>query len=215
MLQVIGEIRPYLEAIYFFSGLLVAGGLVFSLKQLSLIKSDIIIRNERLSKEKAVEACIRYFERYVPLDKKRYQIRRQQKMIGGYKGPIGDFTKASIPSEHLILSINRAEPDAWLDAQNELEAISAFFSTGVADERTGFNVIGRTFCKTVEHNYDLIALCRDDHAMSYWQNTVNLYSIWRPRLSKAEMMSLTDNLQSKIALLGPDVGIPPIGRGRV
>jgi hypothetical protein len=47
MLQVIGDIRPYLEAAYFFSGVLVAAGLAVTLKQINLIKSDIIIKNER------------------------------------------------------------------------------------------------------------------------------------------------------------------------
>jgi hypothetical protein len=107
--------------------------------------------------------------------------------------------------------LRRVDHENWLPAQNEIEAIAAFFTTGVADEKLGFGVIGRTYCRTVELNYDLISLFRDEKPVSYWKNTVELYLIWRPRLSKAEMSSLKDSLQSKIAALGPDNAISPIG----
>jgi hypothetical protein len=88
--------------------------------------------------------------------------------------------------------------DNTLPALNELEAIPASFRTGVADEKTGFQIIGRSFCSTVETEYDLIACCRDEHVHNYWSGIVEIYSIWRPRLTKAEMEFAKSQLQQKI-----------------
>jgi hypothetical protein len=61
----LAAIRPYLEAGYFIAGILVLLGLLLASRQLSLLRLDINLRNERAAKEKAIVACERYLDSYV------------------------------------------------------------------------------------------------------------------------------------------------------
>jgi hypothetical protein len=205
------SIRPYLESAYFIAGMLLVFGVIIAFRQIALIKRDIRIRNERAAKEHAIHACSRYLSELVAktsiadrdLDKAK---------VGHYDGTIGDFSIHSISKENLLASRKRMVTLSILHVLNELEAISAYFTTGVADERTGFQIIGRSYCRTVEAYYDVISLCRSELAHPYWHNIVQLYSTWRPRLSKAELEHVMHNIEDTILSLGSDPGINPIGQ---
>ena len=93
---------------------------------------------------------------------------------------------------------------------NQLESISAFFMSGIADECTGFRVIGRTFCGSVESSYDLISISRQEKACPYWANTVDLYQLWRPRLTKAEMEIAKEDIEYELSSITTRT-ISPIG----
>ena len=47
--------------------------------------------------------------------------------------------------------------------------------------------IGRTFCRAVESDYDIIAFARLEPVHGYYESIVRLYKIWRPRLNSAEL----------------------------
>ena len=195
--------RQYLEVAYYAAGVLLLFGLVIALFQLLLIKNDIRLRNERAAKERAIEAASRYLKDFISAFNSYYQYKRQ-KELDPYSGPIGDFTFSSIPPQMLRGTVDRLSSDTVLPVLNELETIAAYFTTGVAHEQTGFQIIGRTFCDTVESLYDVIAGCRTEKAQAYWYNIVRLYRIWRPRLTKAEARSTIEELESKIRSMGLD-----------
>lgn len=209
MLEIVNLVRPYLESLYFLAGVLLLGGLSLTYRQVVLIKKDIQIRNERAAAEKAIEACDRYFCKYVPLNSAYYHDCKKAK-LETYDGPIGDFFVSSIPEVILKDCAPRYAQISWLPALNQLESISACFISGVADECTGFKVIGRTFCGTVESNYDLFAISRREKAHPYWANTVALYQLWRPRLTKAEMDISKQEIERQMSSI-IDKTISPIG----
>jgi hypothetical protein len=206
----IAAARPYLEALYFLAGiflLLVAG---YGLKQVRLLKLDIRLRNERAAKEKAIEAAQAYLSQYVPLSNAWSRDQDAQK-LPDFRGPIGDFTRESLVSAPAIRDYAaRFERATWLPAINALDGIAAAFVTGVADEVVGFEIIGRTFCATVEQNYDVISLGRAHGAHNYFESTVKLYRVWSSRLSRAEIEETKRQLDAKAHAL-PDVRIPAIG----
>ncbi|WP_369719564.1 hypothetical protein AB8Z38_19930 [Bradyrhizobium sp. LLZ17] len=206
-------VRAYLEAGYFLAGILVTFGLFLAYRQLSLLRLDINLRNERAAKEKAITACERYLKSYVRKAGALYDARKNSN-LPEYDGLIGNFTRASIPTIFLASATQKLLLETALPALNELESIAASFRTGVADEWTGFEIIGRTFCSTVEHHYDLIACCREKQPHSYWSGIVGLYGIWSPRLTKAEMKFERDHLDQRISSL-KDSGITPVGVNRV
>jgi hypothetical protein len=197
LLDLILSARPYLEIAYFAAGVLLLFGLVITLFQVLLIKNDIRLRNERASKERAIEAASRYLKDYVSALSLHHQSANTMD-LDSYSGPIGDFTFESIPKPMLSGALGRFKCDTLLPALNELESIAAYFTTGVAHEQTGFLIIGRTFCHTVENLYDIIACCRLEKAQPYWYNIVCLYRIWRPRLTKTEMRTAIQELETKI-----------------
>ena len=209
MLEIINVVKPYLESLYFLAGVLLLGGLLLTYRQVVLIKKDIQIRNERAAAEKAIEACNHYFCKYVPLDSAYYDDRKKEN-LDKYNGPIGDFSMPSIPKNLLKECASRYAKNSWIPALNQLESISAYFISGVADECTGFKVIGRTFCGSVESNYDLFAISRQQKAHPYWANTVALYHLWRPRLTKAEMDISKQEIERQMSSI-TDKTISPIG----
>ena len=204
-----------MELCYFISGIVVAIAVVYGLKQIALLKKDIHLRNDRAAKEKAIEYGRRYLRDYVDLSRP-FEQEFQGASLGPYFGPIGDFTSESIhqhPDASAMARKRYALP-SWLPAMNELEAISASFTTGVADEATGFKIFGRSFCKSVELNYDLISLSRDrgQSAQGYWANIVKLYKMWAPRLEEVELRQAKEHLDSRIATVSAQSApLPPIG----
>jgi hypothetical protein len=206
----LADIRPYLEALYFLGTLVVAVVAIYGIKQIRLMQTDMKVRADRAAKEKAISLCADYLMEYVKLSNECFR-QFQEKKLASYTGPIGDFSPKSIPvpwlKEHLL---KRYEMRCWTPAMNRLESIAAGFTTGVADEETGFAIIGRTFCHTVAEQYDLIAGSRSDQSCQYWSNIVEIYRTWSPRLTKAELESFRDKLDSAISGI-PDKRIPPIG----
>jgi hypothetical protein len=201
-------LRPYLEAAYFVAGVILAAGLIAAFVQIVLLKRDIRTRNERAAKEKAIEAASRYLVDYVRLETVRFSKQLDQK-LQSYTGPIGDFSRSSV--QYSEKTAQRALLPNGLETLNELEAISAYFTSGVADEAMGFTIIGRTFCSTIEHNYDIISTLRGDEGPFYYENIVLLYRLWRPRLTRSELLSAKDLLEQKIGAIKDADPIRPIG----
>jgi hypothetical protein len=209
------QIRSWLELFFFASNIVIAVSVVYGLKQIKLLKKDIRLRNERAAKEKSIEYGRRYLRDYVDLHAVFFSACKEAK-LGSYAGPIGDFTSESVLRDAKVaaMSTKRYLAQSWLPAINELEALSAAFTAGVADEETGFRIFGRSFCGTVEHNYDIIALSRstDKVAQGYWYNIVELYRLWSPRLQEAELRWARDSIESRIAAIASQgTRIPPIG----
>ncbi len=209
MNEMITSARPLAEFLYFITSILLLGGLGLAYRQLTLIKRDIQLRNHRAAAEKAIEACDRYLCEYILQSKPNYEERIESKLFW-YKGSIGDFSESSIPANLKDECAKRFKLKSWLPALNRLEAIAAYFTAGVADESVGFRVIGRTFCSAVESNYDIIAFSRSEKPNAYWENIVELYSLWRPRLTKAELELAKQDMDDKISCL-PQKAVVPIG----
>jgi hypothetical protein len=206
--QFITDIRPYLEVLYFLSGVALAIGLALTYKQLALLKADVLNRSQRAAAERAIEASDLYFGQYISLTKAYFDAKQQNK-IKSYKGPVGDFSYTSLPNELKAECIKRLSLREWLPALNRLESIAARFTSGVADESVGFKIFGRTFCATVEDQYDLIALSRREAPFGYWSNIVELYKTWSPRLTRAELAVARDALDAKLSSMQTH-SIPPI-----
>ena len=209
MLDAIAMARPYLEVAYFLASIFLLGGMFLTFLQVKLIKQDVRHRNERAAAEKAIDACDRYFCNFIPLSSLNFD-EISEKEFSPYDGPIGDFTHTSLPEKVRANCLKRFGLKSWLPAMNQLESISATFIAGVADECVGFQIIGRTFCSNIENNYDLISLSRREKAYPYWLNSVKLYQLWRPRLTKAEIDLAVQEMKEKSSVI-QDEKIMPIG----
>lgn len=202
MTDVIYSIRPYLEALYFLSGIVLAAGLFLTFRQLSISANDSDIRSKRAAEEKAIEACSRYSKDAVELDRKYSELLESAKIPTSYRGRIGDFSAQSLSrlKNNPRLDPSRTEIlKAVLVALNEYHMIAAYFVSGIACEKTGFNIIGRSFCRTVERNYDYISVARSDPAVQYWSHIVTLYKMWRPRITEAELTATADIIQQQLS----------------
>ncbi len=212
MLSLITTLRPYLEALSFTATIILVVGLIVARFQLTAFLDDARIRNERLSKEKAIEAATRYLSEYIKLSNIEY-FKSLELKLPGFDGKVGDFSAASLPN-----SLRRKMIEASaiiktdISALNELEIISSYFISRVADEKTGFRIIGRSYCATVRSNYHIISILRgDDTAQPYWYNIVALYQLWAPRLTREELESTANSLVRRLAELPTDRSVAPLG----
>jgi len=201
-------IRSVAELLYFLSGVALAAIAAYGIQQVKLLKKDIRIRNERASKEKALEFAEKY-ELFILLDE-RFHKACEDKNIPIYSGPIGDFSKDSVPEDLRKNARNRYDMP-WLESVNKLELIASAFVSGVADEQLGFEIIGWSFCATVANKYDILCICRGiAKTHPVYQTIVDLYQLWAPRLSRTELLEARREIEKRIAAT-VDRTIPPIG----
>jgi hypothetical protein len=206
------EIRPFIELLYLASGCAIA---VFSwraLKQVDLLKRDILLRSERAAKERAIEACQRYLQTYIPLADEDYRD-RNEKNIPVYDGPFDSFdfrTWPEIRSDAALKRFKRYEK--WLPAMNELESIAATFASGVGDEALGFEIIGVTFCGTVASHFDVLAVAHTspDGPGGHYNSIVKMYLCWSPRIEKKRLSAVRRSIDAKIGEIR-DNAIQPLG----
>jgi hypothetical protein len=204
------EAKDIVELTSYIATIVIAVAAVYALEQIRVMKLDMRIRNERAAKEKAIEYASRYLTRYIELYMPFFEQREKAK-LPSYEGEIGDFTLSSLDKSQLATALKRYKLESWLPSMNELQAIASAFMTGVADEGTGFDVIGRTFCSTVVSNYDIICICRQDTVEPHFQSIVALYQLWSQRLSKAELTAMRTRIEKRIGAI-PDLHIPHIGK---
>jgi hypothetical protein len=207
------DIKTVLELAYFVSGISLALTALYGIQQVRTVKKDLSMRVERAAKEKAIEYSGRYLTTFVPL-MDAYDRDCAESKIPRYRGPIGDFSPSSIPPEYeRHLKRLLLEPRSLLPAVNELNHIAAAFAYGVADDNTGFEIIGRTFCSVVASLYAVLASLRSAGSCAYWEPIVKLYRTWSARLSRTELESLRATLDKRLAGLG-DTRISAIGEDR-
>jgi len=210
LLQLIVDIRPYLETAYFVAGIALAVGLLFARAQLKAFQVDTRIRNERTAKEKAVEACRFYLVEHMMTEKLFYDAKRVKK-LHNYVGNTGNFTVSSLSDSQKAHGLALMGVEELRQTLNELEIICSLFVSGVADEKTGFQIIGRSLVNSIETNYDVITLFRDDNKFQpYWYNIVELYQVWKARFEREILKGSVDQIQEKLKNT-PDVKITPIG----
>jgi hypothetical protein len=223
MLAFVVAIRPYLEVLYFMSGVVVAIAACVALQQVRLLKMDMNVRNERASKEFALASMSRFSKECLTMQADFYVDCVVANVPFVYEGPIGSFQKDSISPEWVkICELRKKSGNTWLHMLNNCDDIAAAFVTGVADEVVGFNGMGKSFCSLVESTYDLVSIFGERDVHHSLPNIVKLYGIWSKRFSKMELEAgrvsahaqLTD-INSKLACV-PDERVPPIGvdRGR-
>jgi hypothetical protein len=209
--RIIVEARPFVEFLYFLVGIALAIGLYLTRSQLLEMRRDSRTRSQRSSKEKAIEASTRYLENYVRLTNEYYR-KSKEKGLKSYRGRVGDFTFESLSPESVSGASDKLEGGDVAAPLNELELIASVFVTGVADERTGFKIIGRSFVATVEAHYDVITILRvEESGQPYWYNIVELYNLWSNRLRRADLSSNLVKLQENLNALSKDEFIPPVG----
>jgi len=206
------QTRSILELCYFVSTIALTAIAGYGLKQISILKRDIHVRNERAAKEQAIAISARFIES-AELSK-QYHDALKAANLAPYRGPIGDFTVASLSLEAKKQAHLKAAPLAkyWMANLNQLEALAASFASGVADEKLGYKILGLGFCRSVEHKYDVMCLHRGSGKpeSNYWKNIIALYKIWADRLKTEGLKLRRDEIESQLND-SLDQDVPPIG----
>lgn len=211
MASLIENIRPYMEVLYFAAGITLAIGLLIARAQLKAFQIDLTIRMERAAKEKSIEACARYFQSFEPLIN-AFDIAAKPFNLPAVKVKFDSFSHTDLTKEFKDTEKLMTESGvSALDVLNELQLIAAYFSSGVADPRSGFDIIGLSFCYHVEHLYGHIVALRRGHDGDYYQPIVDLYRAWAVLLSRAQLEREREAAKRRLEALPPPQIIVPIG----
>jgi hypothetical protein len=207
--------RPIIELLYLLSGIVLVFVALYGTQQIKLLKADIQIRNERAAKEKALENANRFLEEYIPAFNKYYEALVAAK-LSIYNGPIQtfNFKEEFENGPALDKLIERMKIKEWVAALNQLEGIAASFVTGVADERTGFDIFGLAYVSSVSSCYDVICACQlskfSAGETTYYRNTIKLFHVWHSRLTAKQVEIAREKLTQQLFDIGKPY-IPIIG----
>lgn len=207
----LSEIRPYLELVYYASILTLAVVGLIGLRQILLVKYDIKTTNLRAANKEAVILIDRYLEKYVAINN---QHTRQMKKdnVPCFKGKLGDFS--SIQEAELQRAVERIKKGKyWIPMLNQLEIIAAGVNSGLANDKLSFFAFGKSFCNTVEENYDVICSLHSGGTVKYYSNIVDLYQRWHTRIKRAQLErrkaevdeQLRKTIDQKVQAIGTDL----------
>jgi len=173
-------LKYYAEFGYFIAGIVLAGAAIYGLQQIRISKSDIEERRKRATMEKAMEYSELFESKFMPLIK--IYIEECKKIgfdIRGEYEKLNDFNKSKIER---YKTLQKMELQSWLPALNTLESIAASFVLDIADEKTGFLMIGSPFCFAVFKVHDLIVEEREsEENVTFMDMTIKLYEKWALR----------------------------------
>jgi hypothetical protein len=204
------EIHYWVEVASWVATVCLAIFAALSLRQLSLLKMDMALRNERSAKEKAIEAV---HEWAIALDHVRTFIENCEKaeLPTAYEHERKpSFMHSSLPTEYVEIAIKKEATIGWAKPVNQFEAIAAMFMTGVADEGTGFKIIGRDYCDCIGALYDVIACTRKVDSNPLYSNIVALYNLWEPRLRDEALLDDINRKNEERRKI-PKRRVPPLG----
>ncbi len=189
-MQLLSDIRPFLETLYFIASIGLVAGLFIGLRQLKLLKEDMDIRYKRAAIEKSIEYLNWFATEFIPKTNKFIDDIRS-KEIPEYEGPYNEkfiFDENCNTSQSDIRKRIKILNDCGAtNLINELEYFSAALLSGLADEELAFNPLANIYCEAVETHYVMICDSRDDETSSVYSYTVSLYSIWKARIKKSEL----------------------------
>lgn len=182
--------------------------------QIIQAKRALIINSKREAASMAAQQVKDYGERIIPILTKYDAILRNNKIESHFNQgqefteevANNKFGKDFVKSE-MIKRIPCALE--MCDALNALEGFAIYFIKGVADEQIAYSSIGRTFCFSIEQYYLEIAANRSENDPAF-QNTIELYKIWKPRLEKDKLAREQIKIMEKMKNLKTN-SINPIG----
>ena len=174
--------RTILELLYFASAPLLAIIAAVGLWQLKITRDNAKIAAQRESLRISAEQCNFYLSHIVPMWNKFDKLIADRKFtsIGNVELNINEKNQIRItpkdPKKFLdeIFAISHE----IVDLANLLEAFSIYFASGVASERTAFDTIGVTFCKSMERLIPAMLVFGEG---KYHKNTLKLFFLWHQR----------------------------------
>ena len=200
------QFRDYLEILYFLSGPVLVVIAYIALAQIKLAKNQIEVQRKatRISaKRDALRLTSEQIKEYgatiIPimniLDKKI-----ENESIEFFKKSevvIGDdnFKVKPCSDDAEIEKLKNIIPE-FLNVMNALEGFSAFFVSGIADEKLAYRSLSTTFCNQVKDFLPLIIMLSSNRNSFF--ATMKLFSIWNNRLDSEAMEQQMQELEKKL-----------------
>lgn len=165
--------------------------------QVRATENALRVTDERASRERSLEYCKDFVNEVVPAHWRFRDELAAMKMTVSYRGAVGDFTPSSLSEVDAKAGRGRAGLRSGVTMLNRLEVFATAIVYGVADAEIAFAVNGRVYCGYVASNYDCIVLARSAAEPETWQTVVDLYRLWRPRLSENDLTGARASVENE------------------
>lgn len=219
------DILTILEGAYYVSGIVLAIVAIIgvaqilylksqtatAVEQLRLLKSDFVTRNQRASKEKALDMSFRYADFLERYGEELAEATRMG-LTNKYKGVAGpSFRIAELDVQFHRDNNPRIQSGIMVPSLNMLEGIAAAFVSRVADEEVVFTMMASSFCNSVALQYDIVTHYHSLPRSDFYTNIVKLYRVWNSRLEHSEMAAVATDAMERLAQTKDERLPPPLG----
>lgn len=185
-----------LQIANYISGVILALVGIVGLLQLWFYKSEVKARFNRLSVDNSIKIQERYYNMVIMYDEFCERIKKEN--IPKYKGTIEKPIVGQVFDDN---TIKRMENNFHL-ILNEIELISASILCGTCNGKFIYNCIGKSFLNTVASNFDLLMATRlGNEVNKYYNNTYELFTIWRDKYLEKELNYTKESLEKQIKSL--------------
>lgn len=195
-LNFLNTIRPFLEFLYFISGVVVACAAVFALKQISILKRTLQVQSKRDALKITSEQCDNYFNNIVELQNLFYRKKKEHNV------KYFDDWELIVKNSSVLVKHKSApnteglsEIAQYLRVVNYMESFSSFFVSNVADEKVAYDTVGITFLNFTRELMPWIISCRQD---GYYKNLTKLFVSWEMRRINEELQQEKLELEKKL-----------------
>lgn len=182
----INEVRPYIELMYFLSGIILVGTVIIGLYQIKLLKNDIETNNYRYIIGKTIEFMDRFSGTITPIIDDYIKC-LHQKELKIYDGVIHDNFKDDVYVIKNIELIKIKASAGGIKLANELEVMAAAIISGLTDENLSFQSFSRAYCLAVESIYDVLCFCRSGNQNEIYANSIKLHKMWKAKIIVDEL----------------------------
>lgn len=199
-----------LESLYYFSGIALVIVAVVGLQQLSISKKNARISAKREALKYSNEQVHFYLtniiklQNYLDEEIKKYNINFYQKadvVINGKSVKV-KFNSGKEEVEKL-----KYISGPFGDMMNAVECFAASFISKLADEKSAFKSVGKTYCLAIrEYMPQLIIHTRN----GYYKNLMELFFIWDSRIQQIKLIEDKTNIEERLSEIDNKI-ITPLG----
>lgn len=171
---------------------------VIGLRQLNISKRTFELTAKR-EQIKATHEQLKYFsDEVIPLVDELYAFEKEKKITIFKKS---SFTLTDESAEIRVRSNGKTKEEFNLvgphvvKIMNRLESVSTAFTSGLADEKTAFDVIGRAYCNASKKLFPLALAAGSD----YYQNNLALYKLWNNRIETEQLEAKRTAIEEELS----------------
>jgi hypothetical protein len=164
-------------------------------RQLDLMEQDLKTRNLRASRE----AALKYGEWFTKEVLSRGSIFFASADAANLKlkepFTIGNFSKESLTPEQYAAAKKRKALNGWYELTCVMEVVAAGFTSGVADDETGYIMMGRAYYGMVWVLYDTYVVLIEEEGRPSCAVTLQLFERWKAKMSAEDLDHASEALQ--------------------
>jgi hypothetical protein len=213
LLEWLDENRTYFETAYFLASIGLVTSLIIGMKQLKLVKKDMIAKSRRSAAEKSLEYLDKAATRIFPAIleyRKKFKLEVHNSVdTSSYYDEEFNYPLALL-DKTIVAELIVKQNCGVTQILNELESFSVAINERVVVDEIMFTPISKTLCNFIKDEYLILAVNRN--LGTPYQNLINLYLKWSERIEVNNLELQKKEVENKIKQKGSrHKSSPPIG----